>query len=225
VEKKLIITIDGPAGSGKSTTAKVLAEKMRYTYLDTGAMYRAITLKVLQEKVDTTNTSQIAALLPKISVRLHYENGKQKTILNGIDVSEAIRSRDVTQYVSAVSSIRDVRQFLVKQQREIGESGGYVIDGRDAGTVIFPDADVKFFLTADVGERARRRMLEWGEKSDARLEKTIDEIRQRDSYDENREESPLRKPDDGVEIDNTHMTIDEQVQLMLTHIKRKLKEA
>jgi cytidylate kinase len=222
VKKKLIVTIDGPAGSGKSTTAKLLSEAMGYTYLDTGAMYRAMTLMVLEENINPSDSAKVLVLLPKLTIRVQYEGGKQRTFLNGRDVSEAIRRPDVTQNVSAVSSIRDVRQFLVAQQREIGKSGGYVIDGRDAGTVIFPDADVKFFLTASIAERARRRMLEL-KANDAvvNLDQMMDEINTRDGLDRNREESPLRKPKDAIEIDNSDMTVAEQTRIMLTHIKQK----
>lgn len=218
--KKLIITLDGPAGSGKSTTAKQLARRLSYTYLDTGAMYRAITWMVLNMKIDPSRTDQVIALLPEIQIDLHYENGIQKTILNGKDVSDAIRRVDVTKHVSSISGIREVRQFLVKQQQNIGRDGGYVIDGRDAGTVIFPEADKKFFLTADIETRARRRQKEL-EENDIIIpfEKMAEEIRIRDTFDESRDESPLVKPKDAMVIDNSNMTVEEQVDLIIRLIQ------
>lgn len=219
-EKKLIITLDGPAGSGKSTTAKLLAKRLGYAYLDTGAMYRAITLMVLSRQIDPSHKEQVIALLPEIAIDIHYENGVQKTILNGKDVSEEIRGMHVTQHVSSVSGIREVRQFLVKQQQTIGRQGGYVIDGRDAGTVIFPNADKKFFLTADIETRARRRQKELeANRVVIPFDKMAEEIKARDSYDESREESPLVKPENAIVIDNSHMTAEEQVELILRLIQ------
>ncbi len=226
MKKKLIITIDGPAGSGKSTTAKLLAEQMGYTYLDTGAMYRAMTLKILEEKINPSESGKIVALLSDMDIHVRYEDGKQKTYLSARDVSDAIRTPEVTQNVSAVSGIREVRQFLVARQREIGRTGSCVIDGRDAGTVIFPDADIKFFLTARIEERARRRMMELREKDNAvSLEQTIEEMEARDTLDQDRAESPLLEPKEAIKIDNSNMTKNDQVRLMLTHIKQKFPEA
>lgn len=218
--RKLIITLDGPAGSGKSTTAKKLAQRLGYAYLDTGAMYRAITLMVLRRNIDPYQSNKVISLLKEIEIDLSYESGVQKTKLNGEDVSEAIRSVDVTKSVSIISSIREVRQFLVRQQQAIGKNGGYVIDGRDAGTVIFPKADRKFFLTADIETRARRRQKEL-EASNIVIpfNKMAEEIKARDTFDENRDESPLVKPADAMVIDNSYMSIDEQVELMVKLIQ------
>lgn len=218
--KRSIITLDGPAGSGKSTTARQLAKRLGYTYLDTGAMYRAITLMVLRNHIDPIREDQVIALLPQIHIDVQYQHDAQKTFLNGQDVSEDIRAPDVTKTVSAISSIREVRRFLVEQQRAIGKQGGYVIDGRDAGTIIFPDADKKFFLTADIETRATRRKKEL-EASNVvvDIDKMIEDIKTRDTLDENRSESPLVKPEDAVEIDNSHMTIEEQVD----HIMRLIQ--
>jgi cytidylate kinase len=222
MSKKIVITIDGPAGSGKSTTAKLLAEKLGYAYLDTGAMYRAITLKVLQEQIAPNDRKSIIAMLPSISLRLSYDRGKQETFLNGADVSDAIRDVNVTQNVSAVSSIQEVRQFLVNQQQEIGKSGGWIVDGRDAGTVIFPQAEVKFFLTATITERAKRRSNELKEKDIViTMEQMIEEIKTRDEFDQTRKESPLQKAVDAIEIDNSTMTISEQVNFMLLNIRQR----
>lgn len=214
--KKIIITLDGPAGSGKSTTAREVAKKINYTYLDTGAMYRAITLAVLERHFTPSHSSDVIALLSQIQLSLNYENGVQKTYLNGRDVSDAIRTVSVTQNVSAISSIREVREFLVKQQREIGKQGGFVIDGRDAGTVIFPNAEMKFFLTANVEERAKRRQKEMAAKGvHVPLDEMIADIQSRDEFDSTRAESPLIKAADAIEMDNSAMTIDEQVDFIV----------
>ncbi|MBL7959021.1 (d)CMP kinase [bacterium] len=218
--RKLIITLDGPAGSGKSTTAKQLAMRLGYAYLDTGAMYRAITLMVLSRKVNPSIPADVVCLLPEIQIDLTYAEGVQKTILNGKDVSEDIRSVEVTKHVSAISSIREVRQFLVKQQQAIGKPGGYVIDGRDAGTVIFPDADKKFFLTADIETRARRRQKELESNNViVPFNKMAEEIHARDSFDESRDESPLVIPADAMVIDNSNMTPEEQVDYIIRLIQ------
>lgn len=218
--RKLIITLDGPAGSGKSTTAKQLAMRLGYAYLDTGAMYRAITLMVLSRKVNPSIPADVVCLLPEIQIDLTYAEGVQKTILNGKDVSEDIRSVEVTKHVSAISSIREVRQFLVKQQQAIGKPGGYVIDGRDAGTVIFPDADKKFFLTADIETRARRRQKELESNNViVPFNEMAEEIHARDSFDESRDESPLVIPTDAMVIDNSNMTPEEQVDYIIRLIQ------
>lgn len=214
--KKIIITLDGPAGSGKSTTAREVAKKINYTYLDTGAMYRTITLAVLERQINPGRAADVIALLHHLQLSLNYENGVQKTFLNGRDVSEDIRTMAVTQNVSVISGIREVREFLVKQQREIGKQGGFVIDGRDAGTVIFPNAELKFFLTAKVEERAKRRQKEMAAKGiQISLDDMIADIQSRDEFDSTRAESPLIKAADAIELDNSAMTIEEQVDFIV----------
>ncbi len=219
--EKLIITIDGPAGSGKSTTAKELSKKLSYIYLDTGAMYRAIALYVLKHRIDPEDEGAVVKCLPGISIELKYSLQMQQTYLNGLDVSEAIRSPEVTKAVSPVSAMKEVRVFLVRQQQIIARDGGYIVDGRDAGTVIFPDADIKFFLTAAVEERARRRKKDLEiQNVFITLEDMVSEINRRDDYDRNRAESPLRKAEGAVEIDNTNMSVEQQVDLMMQWIVR-----
>ncbi len=214
--KKIIIAIDGPAGSGKSTTARLVAQKLGYIYIDTGAMYRALTLKVIELGIDPNDESSIIKVAENTKIELLYENGNLKVILDGKDVSEKIRSPEVTSLVSIVSAHPKLRDIMVKKQRELGRNGGVVMDGRDIGTVVFPDADLKIFMTADVRERAKRRQKELKAQGfDVEIEKLIKEIEERDKFDSTREIGPLKKADDAIEIDTTNLTIDEQVELVL----------
>ncbi|CUU05025.1 cytidylate kinase [Candidatus Kryptobacter tengchongensis] len=214
--KKIIIAIDGPAGSGKSTTARLVAQKLGYIYIDTGAMYRALTLKVIELGIDPNDESSIIKIAENTKIELLYENGNLKVILDGKDVSEKIRSPEVTSLVSIVSAHPKLRDIMVKKQRELGRNGGVVMDGRDIGTVVFPDADLKIFMTADVRERAKRRQKELKAQGfDVEIEKLIKEIEERDKFDSTREIGPLKKADDAIEIDTTNLTIDEQVEIVL----------
>jgi cytidylate kinase len=221
---RIIITLDGPAGSGKSTVARELARALGYAYLDTGAMYRAVTLAVLRKKIDCTNASRVIETLPDLTIDIRYDGGIQKTLLNGEDVSEAIRTPDVSRNVSAIAAIPEVRQHLVAQQQRMGRDGGYVVDGRDAGTVIFPNAAMKFFLTASVKERARRRQLELAaQQTSLSLEQMIDEIERRDRLDSSRDVSPLRKAPDAIEIDNTSLTVNDQVEWIVERFRERYR--
>ncbi len=216
VMRRIIIAIDGPAGSGKSTTARLVAQKLGYTYIDTGAMYRALTLKVLESNVDPNDEDSIVKLAENTKIELVYENGNLKVILDEHDVSDKIRTPEVTSLVSIVSAHPKVRDIMVKKQRELGKNGGVVIDGRDIGTVVFPNADLKIFMTADVKERAKRRQKELRTQGfEIEIEKLIKEIEERDELDSNREVAPLKKADDAIEIDTTNLTIDEQVEIVL----------
>ncbi len=221
--KKIIITLDGPAGSGKSTTAKILAQSLGYAYLDTGAMYRAIALQVLRNGLTQDQKEEITAQLSRTDIDIRYVEGEQRTFLNGEDVSEEIRNKMITNAVSAISGIREVRKFLREQQQRIGRNGGYVVDGRDIGTAVFPNAEIKFFLTARVEERAKRRQKEYAEKYGIMdLAGVIADIKKRDLADTTRSEDPLRVPENAIELDNSDLTVIEQVEIILKEIEKKL---
>ncbi len=223
--KKLVIAIDGPAGSGKSTTARLVAEKLGYLHLDTGAMYRAVAFKVLQRGIDPANRSAVEALVDSTEVTLKMINGKLRTILDGTDVTEGIRKPDVTRAASLVSSIKKVRQAMVKEQRKIGEEGGVVLEGRDIGSVVFPDADLKIFLTANLEERARRRQHELRQEGvDADFGVIRKEISERDQKDSTRDESPLVKAPGAIEIDTSTLTIEQEVELIVEKAKQLIKQ-
>ncbi len=214
--RKIIIAIDGPAGSGKSTTARLVAQKLGYIYIDTGAMYRALTLKVIEAGIDPKDENSIVELAEKTKIELLYQNGNLKVMLDDKDVTEKIRTPEVTSLVSIVSAHPKVRDVMVKKQRELGKNGGVVMDGRDIGTVVFPDADLKIFMNADIKERAKRRQKEMQMQGfDADIEELVKEIEERDKLDSTREVGPLKKANDAVEIDTTNLTIDEQVDLVL----------
>lgn len=218
--ERLLITIDGPAGSGKSTTAKRVAQRLGYRHLDTGATYRAMTLKVLRLKLDPTDAVAVNSLIGTTEIEVRYDQGKQETWLDGENVSLPIRGSEVTTHVSAVSAIREVRRFLVRRQQEIAREGGFVVDGRDAGTAIFPDADIKFFMIASAEERARRRMKELlNQRPEVSFEETLRDLIARDDFDSSREESPLVKAANAIEFDNTDMSLDEQVEFILQHVR------
>jgi cytidylate kinase len=218
---KLIVAIDGPAASGKSTTARLAAERLGYIHVDTGAMYRAVTLKVVRAGISPDDQTAIGGLLRETHVALRREGVESRVFLDGHDVTEEIRSREVTRAVSIVSRHRAVREAMVREQRRMGAEGGIVLEGRDIGTVVFPDADVKFFMIAGIEARAGRRAEELrrgGAEPD--LDGLVNEIRERDSLDSTREESPLRKADDAVEIDTSDMTIEDQVRTVVDRVRR-----
>ena len=215
--KKILIAIDGPAGSGKSTTARLVARKLGYVYIDTGAMYRAMTLQVLNSKLDPVNEARVVELARRTAISL-VNGGELSVILDGVDVTEAIRSEEVTKNVSLVSSYPAVRELMVAKQREIGSRKGCVIDGRDIGTVVFPDADLKFYMVADIMERARRRQEELSSNgAELPIVQVVRELNERDFKDSTRQTSPLRKAEDAIEIDTTKLTIDEQVEIILNY--------
>ncbi len=213
--KKIIVTIDGPAGAGKSTTARRVAEHLGYVYIDTGAMYRAVTFAALHQHTPLEDAA-LGELAEGLDIRLEPADHGQRVLLNGEDVTAAIRQADVTGNVSQVSVFPRVRRALVQRQRMLGLHGGVVMDGRDIGSVVFPHAEIKVFLVADVEERVRRRIVEAQQRGEGVDETTVRRlIIERDKLDSEREVSPLVKPDGAVEIDTTHCTIDDQVQRIL----------
>ena len=221
MSKGLIIAIDGPAGSGKSTSAKLIAKKLGYVYIDTGAMYRAITYLALEQEAVNDET-RIIELARSCKIDLDYKDGEVIVLLNGKNISKEIRSAEVNSHVSDVSKISDVRKVLVEKQREMGAKGkGVVMEGRDIGTVVFPNADVKIFLTASLDIRANRRTKEYNENGSKVLVNDIkSNLSNRDKIDSSRNDSPLIKASDAVEVDTTNVSIDEQVNLILVEVKK-----
>lgn len=211
--KKIVIAIDGYSACGKSTTAKQVASVLGYRYIDTGAMYRAVTLYFLDHHVALTNPKEILRALEQIQIAFKVNSKSiSETFLNGLNVEKEIRKMRISENVSQVSALKEVRHALVEQQRRMGKEKGVVMDGRDIGTVVFPNAELKLFMTADMLVRAFRRqkeLLERGQLVD--LDDVIDNILQRDKIDTGRAESPLRQAEDAIVIDTTHITIDEQV--------------
>jgi len=223
--KKLVIAIDGPAASGKTTTARLVAERLGYVHLDTGAMYRAVAANVVRSGIDPADRVAVCALLPSTHIELRRDDGSLKVILNGDDVTEEIRAQRVTRAVSAVSSIPEVREAMVREQRRLGEAGGVVLEGRDIGTVVFPDADLKIFMVAGIRARARRRQ----EEEDARgvrtdLDALSRELEERDRLDSTRSMAPLRKAVDAIEVDTSEMSIEQQVTAVVRSAERIMKE-
>ncbi len=215
-----IIAIDGPAGAGKSTVARKVAEKLGYLYLDTGAMYRVIALESIRQSVPLTDEA-LAALAKRTSIRFDLDGpGGNRVLSNGVDVTEAIRSPEVTRLVSQVAAVPGVRAEMVAQQQQIGRQKAVVLDGRDIGTVVFPEAEVKIFLTASVEERARRRWLEQTNKGQkASLEEISSDIAARDLADSTRETSPLRQADDAYLLDTSRLTPEEVVDAIIAYAK------
>jgi cytidylate kinase len=211
--RKIVIAIDGYSACGKSTTAKVVAGILGYRYIDTGAMYRAVTLYFLDHHVAITNPKEVIKALANIHISF-VVNSKNvsETFLNGLNVEKTIRRMRVSEFVSQVSTLKEVRSAMVEQQRKLGKERGVVLDGRDIGTVVFPHAELKLFMKADILVRAVRRQRELLEKDQlVDLDEVVDNIVQRDKIDTTRAESPLKQADDAVVIDTTHITIDEQV--------------
>ena len=219
----MIVAIDGPAASGKSTSAKLLAKELGFLYLDTGAMYRCVSWAVIKDEIDLSNDRQLLNFLKIFKIDLKNTGNRSSFYVNNKDVTDLIRKSNISQRVSEVSAIPDIRDFMVDIQRNYAKSENCVMEGRDIGTVVFPKAEVKFFIIASDEVRAKRRKLELeslGEKKS--LSELIDEIRRRDDFDSNRGHSPLKKAFDAIEIDTTDLSIDEQVKLMLGIVKQKI---
>lgn len=217
----MVIAIDGPSGAGKSTTARLLAERLGYLYIDTGAMYRAVGWKTKQEGVDPSQEERLELLCRRTDVTIGHDGRGQRIFVDGKDVSDLIRTPEMGMLASTVSKSPAVRKRLLSLQRELGRSGGVVMDGRDIGTVIFPDADVKFFLDASAEERGRRRCLELRAKGlDVDQAAVTDEIRARDAQDSTRSLAPLRQADDAILIDSSRLAVDEVLARMLAIIRK-----
>ncbi|MBY0222689.1 (d)CMP kinase [Mammaliicoccus sciuri] len=217
------IAIDGPAAAGKSTIAKLVARKLGYTYIDTGAMYRAITYKVLQNAVDPHDEEAIAQLVGQAEIELQQGEQAQKVILDGRDVTEVIRSHEVTSQVSAIAALTSVRQLLMKKQQNLAKDSSVVMDGRDIGTSVLPDAELKIFMTASVEERAERRLLEEKQRGNTVDYETLKgEISARDKADSEREISPLKKAEDAIIIDTTGKTIEEVTNSIVEYAEKRL---
>ncbi len=219
------IAIDGPSGAGKSTVAKTVAKMLGIAYVDTGALYRTIALYVNSKNVDTKDAEAVAALLPEIHLEIKYENGTQIVLLNGEDPGDAIRMPDMSLFASNVSSLAPVREFLLEIQRKIARENSVVMDGRDIGTVILPDADVKIFLTASDECRARRRYAELLAKGKpVTYESVLADMRLRDDADRNRVLAPAIAASDAVTVDNSDMSPEESAEAVIAIIKQKSKQ-
>jgi cytidylate kinase len=219
---KITIAVDGFAACGKSTLAKGLAKVLGYVYVDSGAMYRAVTLYVIDHNIDINRAEEIQNALNNIQIGFKNINGNNHTFLNGKDVEKEIREMSVSSLVSPVSAISSVRRFLVHRQKEMGKQKGIVMDGRDIGTVVFPDAELKMFMTASIVVRTERRVLELREKGITDLNYRVIEnnLLERDRIDSTRLDSPLTKAEDAIEIDNSNLSIEDQLELALELVEK-----
>lgn len=220
--KKISIAIDGPSAAGKSSIAKIVAKRLDYVYIDTGAMYRCVGYYCLQNNIDLHDEQAVSGVLKKIKIMLDNEN---RVYLNGDDVSDKIRQDEVSMSASLVSSYHDVRKFLVDQQRQMAKAGGVILDGRDIGTVVLPEAELKIYQSASVETRAKRRYLENKQRGlPADLETIKKDIERRDYQDMNRKISPLKKADDAIALDTSNLSIEEVVNEILNLVKQKESE-
>ena len=217
---KPIVAIDGPVGAGKSTTARKVAEELGFLYVDTGAMYRAVTLDVLDHGAAPDDQAEVERIVAESNVELKAGDTGQRTLLNGRDVSLRIRDRDVTGAVSTVSAMKCVRDRMTEIQRTMGSNGGIVMEGRDIGTIVFPHAEFKIYLDASVEVRAKRRFDELAASGvEISYNRLVKEIKERDRLNTLREIAPLRKADDAVAVDTTHLTFNEQVNTIVSLVK------
>ena len=216
------VAVDGPAGAGKSSVSRLAAKALGFVYVDTGALYRAVGVNALRKNVDTRDKQAVAATLGDVSVDLVFEDGEQKVLLNGEDVSKEIRTPPASMAASDVSAVPEVRAFLFDLQRDIAKRTSCIMDGRDIGTVVLPDAQVKIFLTASPEERAKRRCLELEQKgTPQKYEDVLAEINERDYNDSHREIAPLKPAEDSVLVDTTSLTIEEAVASIINTVKEK----
>ena len=221
--KKIAIAIDGPAGAGKSSISKVVANELGYLYIDTGAMYRGVTWAVLDSHVDVNNQKEVEALLPSLNLTLEPTASACKVYVKGQDVTDLIRQQQINENVSKIASYKGVRQYLVERQQAMAAVGGVILDGRDIGSVVLPDAELKIYLTASVDARAQRRWLEvQGTSNEQPLDEIKKNVESRDEMDKSREESPLVCVDDAVVVDSSDMNFDETVAYMLKLIQETI---
>lgn len=220
---KIAVAVDGPAGAGKSSISKIVAKKLGYLYIDTGAMYRSVTWAVLHNHIDVNNQKAVEALLPELDLTMEASDDSCKVFIAGQDVTDFIRTPQVNNAVSIVASYKDVRQYLVERQRLMAEAGGVILDGRDIGSVVLPNAELKIYLTASVEARAMRRYLEVkGTVNEQTLEDIKDSVMQRDDMDKNRKESPLIQVEDAILVDSSEMTFDETVEHILHLVQERI---
>ena len=221
--KKIAIAIDGPAGAGKSSISKVVANELGYLYIDTGAMYRGVTWAVLDSHVDVKNQKKVEALLPSLDLTLEPTASACKVYVKGQDVTDLIRQQQINENVSTIASYKGVREYLVERQQAMAAVGGVILDGRDIGSVVLPDAELKIYLTASVDARAKRRWLEvQGTSNEQPLEEIKKNVESRDEMDKNRDESPLVCVEDAIIVDSSNMTFDETVKHILHLVQERI---
>ncbi|MGE4232690.1 MAG: (d)CMP kinase [Bacteriovoracia bacterium] len=222
MKKRLIVAIDGPAGSGKSTVTHLLAKRLGYTHIDTGALYRSIALRAFRQGVTIEDEEKLGTIAESAKLEFRWIQGRNHIFMDGEDVSSKIRTPEISMAASKISAHPKVRNALLGLQRQMGESGGAVLEGRDIGTVVFPNADVKFYLTATVDSRARRRMVELEDKGlYSEFEEVKKQVVERDRGDMERKVAPLKKADDAIEVDTTEMTVEEVVAFLVDTVKSK----
>ena len=221
--KKIAIAIDGPAGAGKSSISKVVANELGYLYIDTGAMYRGVTWAVLDSHVDVKNQKDVESLLPSLDLTLEPTANACKVFIKGQDVTDLIRQQQINENVSTIASYKGVREYLVERQQAMAAVGGVILDGRDIGSVVLPKAELKIYLTASVDARAKRRWLEvQGTSNEQSLEDIKNNVESRDEMDKNRDESPLVCVEDAIVVDSSNMTFDETVEHILHLVQERI---